>query len=209
MRPVSKFFTQNEFAVRSQGTNSAVMKTVIGLLFLLLVVAGCSGYRIIKNERDSSANWSTYRTFAFVDTSRIDPSPGTSYQATMEQVKQAVAAEMTNRGYRQLKTDRPMDGPDLLVNIGTVVNEKTQTRPTTIYEAPRYIGQRRYHWQSQEVPVGTYREGTLSLHIVDARRENLLWDAAVSSILSKKGVSTEQIREAVGKVFSKFPGKAS
>ena len=188
------------------------MKTVVGLLFLFLGVAtGCSSYRIVKNERDSSANWSTYRTFAFIDTSRIDPSPGTgpSYQATMEQVKRAVIAEMTNRGYQQVNTNRATGQPDLLVNIGTVVNEKTQTRPTTIYEAPRYIGQRRYHWQSQEVPVGTYREGTLSLHIVDARQENLLWDAAVSSILSKKGVTPEQINKAVGKVFSKFPGKAS
>lgn len=185
------------------------MKTGIGFLILVLGIAGCSGYRIIKNERDSSANWSAYQTFAFVDTNRINPSPGTSYQATMEQVKRAVTAEMINRGYRQLDTDRTAGGPDLLVNIGTVVNEKTQTRPTTIYEAPRYIGQRRYHWQSQEVPVGTYREGTLSLHIVDARRENLLWDAAVSSILSKKGVNAEQIQEAVSKVFSKFPGKVS
>lgn len=186
------------------------MKTVIGLLVVLVsVVAGCSSYRIVKNEQDNSANWSTYRTFAFIDTSRIDPSPGTTYQATMEQVKRAVAIEMVNRGYQQVSGGSTSGQPDLLVNIGTVVNEKTQTRPTTIYEAPRYIGQRRYHWQSQEVPVGTYREGTLSLHIVDSRRENLLWDAAVSSILSKKGVTPEQINEAVGKVFSKFPGKAS
>ncbi|GAB3802159.1 DUF4136 domain-containing protein [Spirosoma humi] len=185
------------------------MKTVVSLLILFMgVAAGCSSYRIVKNERDSSANWSTYRTFAFVDTNRIDPSPGTTYQATMEQVKRAVAAEMINRGFRQVGGSASGQ-PDLLVNIGTVVNEKTQTRPTTIYEAPRYIGQRRYHWQSQDVPVGTYREGTLSLHIVDARRENLLWDAAVSSILSKKGVTPDQINEAVGKVFSKFPGKAS
>ncbi|AKD54518.1 DUF4136 domain-containing protein [Spirosoma radiotolerans] len=186
------------------------MKTVVALLLVLIsVVAGCSSYRIVKNEQDGSANWSTYRTFAFIDTSRIDPSPGTTYQAMMEQVKRAVAVELVNRGYQQVTGDPIAGQPDLLVNIGTVVNEKTQTRPTTIYEAPRYIGQRRYHWQSQEVPVGTYREGTLSLHIVDSRRENLLWDAAVSSILSKKGVTPEQINEAVAKVFSKFPGKAS
>lgn len=183
------------------------MKTGIGFFILVFSVMGCSSYRIIKNERDSSANWSAYRTFAFVDTSRIGPNPGTSYQSIMEQVKRAVTAEMTSRGYRQITKVNAADGPDLLINIGTVVNEKTQTRPTTIYEAPRYIGQRRYHWQSQDVPVGTYQEGTLSVHIVDARRENLLWDAAVSSILSQKGGRVEQIQEAVGKVFSKFPGK--
>ncbi|GAB2545748.1 DUF4136 domain-containing protein [Spirosoma aerophilum] len=186
------------------------MKTSVSLLILLtsLLIAGCSpSYKIIRNERDNAATWNAYRTFAFMDTTRISPMPGAAYQSAMEQVKQAVAAELINRGYRQID-DRSSSGlPDMLVNIGAVVNEKTQTRPTTIYEAPRYIGQRRYHWQSQEVPVGTYREGTLNLHIVDRQRENLIWDAAVSSILGKKGVTQQQINEAVNKVFSKFPGK--
>jgi hypothetical protein len=185
------------------------MKTSFGVLILLicLTIAGCSSYRIIRNERDNTAAWNSYRTFAFMDTTRINPVPGTAYQSAIEQVKQAVTAELINRGYRQVNDSSPTAQPDILVNIGAVVNEKTQTRPTTIYEAPRYTGQRRYHWQSQEVPVGTYREGTLNLHIVDRQRDNLIWDAAVSSILGKKAVTQEQINEAVGKVFSKFPGK--
>jgi hypothetical protein len=185
------------------------MKTIAGVLMLLFVIniAGCSSYRIVRNERDNAATWTTYQTFAFIDTSRIDPTPGGTYQATMEQVKAAVAAELTNRGYKQLGDNRQSAPPDLLVNIGTVVNEKTQTRQTTIYEAPRYIGQRRYHWQSQDVPVSTYREGTLNIHVVDAKRNNLIWDVAVSSVLGKKGVKPEQINEAVSKVFATFPGK--
>lgn len=184
------------------------MKLIQGIILLFIVgVAACSPYRIIRNERDSAASWSTYRTFAFVDTSRVDPAPGTiGYRAAMEQVKQAVTNELTKRGYRLLENVPSINQPDLLVNIGAVVNEKTQTRPTTIYEAPRYIGQYRYHWQSQDVPVGTYKEGTLSVHVVDARKENLIWDAAITSVLSKKGVTPEQISEAVGKVFTKFPG---
>ncbi|MFD2933065.1 DUF4136 domain-containing protein [Spirosoma flavum] len=185
------------------------MKSIVSLLTLLVgVAAGCSSYRIVRNERDNSAVWTTYRTFAFVDTSRIDTAPGSiGYRTTMEQVKRAVATELTKRGYQQTDDSRMAGKPDLLVNIGAVVNEKTQTRQTTIYEAPRYIGQYRYHWQSQEVPVGTYEEGTLSLHVVDALKENLLWDVAISSVLGKKGVTPEQINEAVAKVFTKFPGK--
>jgi hypothetical protein len=168
----------------------------------MAVVVGCSPYRIVQNQSDNAATWSAYRTFAFVDTNRINSTPRDTYQAVMEQVKQAVVAEMAKRGYQQTK-----DNPDLLVNLGAVVKEKTQTRPTTIYEAPLYIGQRRYSWRSQEVPVGTYQEGTLSLHVVDAQRNALVWDAAVSSVLNKKGVTPQQIGDAVGKVFEKFPGK--
>ncbi|GAB3493380.1 DUF4136 domain-containing protein [Spirosoma knui] len=177
------------------------MKTLaISLSIYMAVAFGCSPYRIVQNQSDNTATWSAYRTFAFVDTNRISSTPRDTYQAAMEQVKQAVAAEMTKRGYQQTK-----DNPDLLVNLGAVVKQKTQTRPTTIYEAPLYTGQRRYSWRSQEVPVGTYQEGTLSLHVVDAQRNALVWDAAVSSVLNKKGVTPQQIGDAVGKVFEKFP----
>lgn len=175
---------------------------LISLSLGMAVVIGCSPYRVVQNQSDNTASWSAYRTFAFVDTNRISSTPRDTYQAVMEEVKQAVTAEMAKRGYQQTK-----DNPDLLVNLGAVVKQKTQTRPTTIYEAPLYIGQRRYSWRSQEVPVGTYQEGTLSLHVVDAQRNALVWDAAVSSVLNKKGVTPQQIGDAVEKVFEKFPGK--
>ncbi|GAB4023121.1 hypothetical protein GCM10028773_38970 [Spirosoma koreense] len=170
---------------------------------------GCSSYRIVRNETDKSADWASYRTFTFIDTNRINPDPGSTYQAAIEQVKKAVATELANRGYQQIASNQLGTSADLLVNIGGVVNEKTQTRQTTIYEAPRYIGQWRYHWQSQEVPVGTYREGTINIHLVDARKNNLLWDGAVSSVLSKGKVTPEQIQAGVNRLFTKFPGNRS
>ncbi|RYC71535.1 MULTISPECIES: DUF4136 domain-containing protein [Spirosoma] len=173
-------------------------------LFLLLIglVSACSPFRVVRNESDRSATWAAYRTYAFVDTARIDPTPRDSYQAAMEQVKQAVAIELKNRGYEPTK-----DNPDLLVNLGAVVKERTQTRQTTIREAPLYIGQRRYSWRSQEVPTGTYQEGTVNLHIVDAQRNALLWDVAVSSVLNRRTLDPEQISNAVANVFERFPGK--
>lgn len=185
------------------------MKTRLHLLTLLLLLAvtGCSSYRVVRNESDKAANWASYKTFAFVDTSGIEPVPNVSYQRAMRQVKQAVASELTKLGYQPVANADV--SPDLLVNIGAVINEKTQTRETTIYEAPRYIGQRRYHWQSQEVPVNTYREGTFSVHIVDNGRNNLLWNAAIAGVLQKKGILDEQIDKAVAALFTKFPGKNS
>ncbi|MFD2570864.1 DUF4136 domain-containing protein [Spirosoma soli] len=181
------------------------MKSLLVTLLLLgVVLVGCSPYRIVQNQVDNAAAWSSYRTFAFVDTNRIESTPRDTYQAVMEQVKQAVVAQMAARGYQQTK-----DNPDLLVNLGAVVKEKTQTRPTTIYEAPLYIGQRRYSWRSQEVPVATYKEGTVNLHVVDAQRNALVWDVAVSSVLNRRGVTPQQIEDAVGKVFEKFPSKGA
>lgn len=181
------------------------MKELV-IALLILISAGCSSYRVVRDQADNTANWSSYQTFTFIDTNRIDPSPRDTYQTAIEQVKQAVAQELGKRGYRQIPSSELGNQADLLVNIGGVINEKTQTRPTTIYEAPRYTGQQRYHWQSQEVSVGTYKEGTLSIHLVDARRNNLLWDAAVTSILKKGNVTSQQISEGISQLFTKFPG---
>lgn len=119
---------------------------------------------------------------------------------TLDQIKSAVASELTQRGYQQTSGNA-----DLMVNLGLVVQEKTQTRQTNIREAPIYIGQRRYSWQSQEVPVGQYQEGTLNVDVVDAKSNQLLWDAAVRSILTKRSVDPANINEAVAKLFEKFP----
>lgn len=182
------------------------MKNGIIALFIGLGATACSPYRILQNETDSAAQWSTYRTYSFVDTTRISPLPGTTYHAAIDELKQAVTAELTSRGYQQTLRYGTTDRPDLLVNIGAVMTEKTQTRPTNIREAPLYIGQRRYHWQSQDVPVGTYDEGTINLHVIDAKRNDLIWDVVVSSVL-KNGFSQQAVNEAVAKAFEKFPGK--
>ncbi|MBD2756002.1 DUF4136 domain-containing protein [Spirosoma validum] len=185
------------------------MKTLWLFIGLIGASVGCSSYKVTTNRTDKTTDWASYRTFTFIDTNRIDPTPRDTYQASIEQVKRAVATELTNRGYQQIASNQIGTSADLLINIGGIVREKTQTRETTIYEAPRYIGQRRYHWQSQEVPVGTYQEGAVNIHIVDAQRNNLLWDAVVSSVLRKGNVTPDQIQEGVHQLFAKFPGSRS
>ncbi len=196
----------NRFDLRSINKNTFGMKNLLVALFVGIGAAACSPYRVLQNEADPAVNWSAYRTYSFVDTARIDPTPGITYQAAMDELKRAVTTELTSRGYQQTPSYGTADQPDLLVNIGAVMKEKTQTRTTNIREAPLYIGQRRYHWQSQEVPVGTYDEGTINLHIIDAKRNDLIWDVAVASVL-KNGFSQQTVNDAVAKAFGKFPGK--
>jgi len=81
-----------------------------------------------------------------------------------------------------------------------------QTRETTIREAPRYIGQRNYHWQSQEVVVGRYEEGTATVEIVDAAHREVVWQGAVKSILTSNPTKlTKRIDDAIAALFVKYP----
>lgn len=173
----------------------------------LLLVGGlmvaCSPYKVVRSEAHKPVETvQQYRSYEFVET---DLNALAAMAVTPEQVealKAAIARQLDAKGYV-----RGADNPDLLVNIGLTVAEKTQTRETNIREAPRYIGQFRYSWRSQTVPVGTYREGTVSVDVVDARRQDLFWEGAVSSVLTRKTGTDAELDKAMSRLFEKFPGR--
>lgn len=174
------------------------MKTFF--LLLLLACTACSPVRVESTSQTPGVNFSAYKTYNFMDvTSRNEAAfqgPGTG----IEELKSAVARELERRGYQRA------DSPDLLVNIGVVTQEKVQTRETTIYEAPRYIGQRRYRWQSEEVPVGRYAEGTATVDVVDATRNERIWQGVAASTLSKDPEKlASRINEGITEMFEKYP----
>jgi hypothetical protein len=167
---------------------------------LLLSLAACTTERVQYARPQPNVNFQAYKTYNFMDvTARNEAAfqgPGTGI-ATL---KQAIGRELSRRGYQQ------SDTPDMLVNIGVVTQDKVQTRETRIQEAPVYIGQRRYHWQSQEVVVGRYEEGTATIELVDAARQELIWQGAVKSVLTPDEAKlTERINKAITALFAKFP----
>jgi hypothetical protein len=173
------------------------------LLYILLSVslAACAAEQVQYANPRANVNFRAYKTYNFMDvTARNDAAfegPGTG----IETLKQAVAREMNRRGYQQ------SDTPDLLVNIGVVTQDKVQTRQTTLLQdAPRYIGQRNYHWQSEEVPVRSYEEGTATVEVVDAARKELIWDGSVKSVLTRDETKlTKRIDESITALFAKYP----
>jgi hypothetical protein len=170
------------------------------LLALLLCLSACASEQVQYAERQPNANFSAYKTYNFMDvTARNEAAfqgPGTG----VETLKQAIGREMSRRGYQQ------SPAPDLWVNIGVVTADKVQTRETTLRDAPLYIGQRNYHWQSQNVVVGHYEEGTATVEVVDAARQELVWHGAVKSVLTPDATKlTKRIDDAVAALFARYP----
>jgi hypothetical protein len=169
------------------------------LLLLLLGLSACASEQVQYTNAEPNVNFRAYKTFNFMDvTARNEAAfqgPGTG----VETLKQAIIREMGRRGYQQSAT------PDLWVNIGVVTQDKVQTRETTLRDAPIYLGQRNYHWQSQDVVVGHYEEGTATVEVVDAARKELIWEGAVNSVLTADADKlTKRIDDAVTALFEKF-----
>ena len=175
-------------------------------VFLLLLLAGCSSAKVLSTEKADDADLSAFKTFDFY---KLDANADTSTQRFSEhiaKVEDAIALQMQQHGYLLSKTN-----PDLLVNIGVVLDEEVQTRQTDFRtDAPRYIGQRRYSWKSREVPVGTYLVGTVTVDLVDRKENRMVWQGAVKDILPRNELRLEKtIQRGIKKLFARYPTSAN
>jgi hypothetical protein len=173
------------------------------LLALALGLAACStNEQLAQVDQKTGINFANYKTYGFMDAVARNDSAFQNSGTGIFDLKRAVTAEMMRRGFQQSAQ------PDLWVNIGIVTQQKTQTRQANFQfdGAPQYIGQRRYHWDARDIPVGQYQEGTATIDIVDAARKEQIWQGTTTSILSNKPIkSAKQIDKAVSAMFEQFP----
>jgi len=143
---------------------------------------------------------SNYKTFDFYLV-EADTAVLPQYAHRIVWIKEEISGYFTGRGLSQSAKN-----PDMLINIGIVVEEKIQTRETSIREAPVFIGQRNYSWQSKEVEVGRYNEGTVTVDLVDRQKNALMWTGVAQSIIEKKDANSKKnIAEGVPKLFAELP----
>jgi hypothetical protein len=175
----------------------------IWLLFAaFFAVVGCTGPRLLSSNAAEGVDLSSYKTFDFYKVEASGDTITGRFSGAVPKLEDAIALEMQKYGYLMTKTD-----PDLLINIGVVVDERVQTRQTDYRtDAPKYIGQRRYSWKSEEVEVGRYRQGTVTIDLVDRVQNKMVWNATVRDVLpAKEAKIDESIKEGVEKLFEKFP----
>jgi hypothetical protein len=168
-------------------------------VFVIAIGCACSGVRVLDTEADTGFRLGNYKTFDFFI---VEGSGDTTenFDANAQLIMQAISRELQSRGLQPNGVK-----PDLLVNIGIVVREKVQTRETNIREAPRYIGQRRYSWKSEQVEVGRYKEGTVTVDLVDRVENNLVWKGVVEgTIPTKKEKIEPTINKGVSELFERL-----
>ncbi|PKV76305.1 DUF4136 domain-containing protein [Pontibacter ramchanderi] len=171
---------------------------------LCLLFMACSPATNIQSEPAPGFALSTYRQFAFMEVSSEVEDAGPNYQGHIHFLKQEIAQQLEQRGLRQVEA---ADEADLLINLGIVVDKQVQTRETNIItDPPRYIGQRRYTWQSKEVEVGRYNVGTVSVHLVDPVQNELVWQGTAERIISDRPEKLrEQIEKGIAQLVEEIP----
>jgi hypothetical protein len=182
-------------------------KLVINLMtiFLLWNIWACSTVKIVNTEPADNFSLFNYRTFNFYDVEAEGSALSADYSQRVDILKNEISKQLQKRGLRQSASQ-----PDLLVNLGIVVEEKVQTRQTDLRtDAPRYIGQRRYSWKSEKVEVGRYKEGTVTVHLVDRAQNKMVWRGVAAGVIPAKTKKLEKtIAEGAEELFARIPSQA-
>ncbi|MCP2044669.1 DUF4136 domain-containing protein [Pontibacter sp. HSC-36F09] len=173
-------------------------------LLLISLLSACSPATSIQSEPAPGFTLATYRQFAFMEVDSDVENMGPDYEGHVHFLKQELARQLEQRGLKQAPS---VDEADLLINLGIVVDRKVQTRETNIItDPPRYIGQRRYTWKSEEVEVGRYSVGTVSVHLVDPVQNELMWQGTAERIISDKPEKLrEQIEKGIEQLVEEMP----
>jgi len=168
-------------------------------LLLVLVVSGCaSGPRIVV-DMDARANMKAYKTFAFFDSVSTDGAAYTSLLSS--RLKAATRAQLERNGYTYSATE-----PDLRVNFFLKIVNKQELRSTGGYYGYRagYYGT----WTGYPyVETIDYKEGTLSVDLVDAKHKQLVWQGLAEGEVSAEAQRNPgpAIDRVVAEIFSNFP----
>jgi ABC-type transporter lipoprotein component MlaA len=187
--------------------HSPVTRPLTTLLLSALLLAGCASQRpTIQSDYDPDADFANYQTFGFIQPLGTDK-PGYSTLVS-GYFKAAVRTQMERLGY----TYSPQS-PDLLVNGFTNTETRTDVRSSPSanasygyfgYRSGLYLGLPLY---GSDTKSKHYKVGTLSVDVVDAQKQQLIWEGIAEEKLSKEAMNNPQeaIQTTVQQIFLTYP----
>jgi hypothetical protein len=185
------------------------MLSVIGLL-----TSSCSPFTLVNSTVYNNSDVGEYKTFRIVAPPEGSLPPGMT-MVTYYNIAAAIREQMVERGFTESAIS------PLMVNIALTVQKEIETAPVLppgyfAYNGmyPYYMYPRNLYWQNYysnaKVITGIYREGVLTMELVDTDKKIALYSSSVSTILQpgdSQFRNLSEIAEAVKTLFSDFPVK--
>jgi hypothetical protein len=173
---------------------------------ILMLLAACAAPGpTIRADADPGANLASYKTFGYFDKVSTDKTGYSTILTT--RLKEATRHEMEKRGYQYAESS-----PDLMVNFNVNIANQTDVRSTPSagagfygYRAGMYGAWAGY---PQDVETYHYQEGTLSIDLVDSKKQQLVWQGVAQGKINKEAAQNPgpAVDKVVGDIFAKFPG---
>jgi Domain of unknown function (DUF4136) len=153
-----------------------------------LLIGACASNPPIHRETNPAATFGSYKTFGFYSPLATDKA---SYESLFSQhLKDATRRMMESKGYVYRDS-----GADLLLNFYVNVQDKQEVRstPGTVGYAgypSGYYGYRGGYYRgfnTATIETVNYKQGTLTIDLVDAKQKVLAWTTTVEGRVSDDG----------------------
>ncbi|RYU78357.1 DUF4136 domain-containing protein [Hymenobacter persicinus] len=176
-------------------------------LSLLLGVSSCATTsRVgVTSDFDHSVNFRNYKTWAWYPQQQpdVEGGPAQDYRSFLDKrMRTAVEAEMTRKGLTRVDKN-----PDVFVAYSAKVEDKQRVNNAgySPFGYPYYGYGYGYGYGRGLNPVSEYKEGTVIIDFVDAKRKELAWRGMGEAQVENQSISEQEVYRIVGSVLGNYP----
>ena len=169
------------------------------VIHLLVILAACSSHQV-GYDYDRGADFSRYRTYAWVSgTQEATGDKRLDTSLVNARIRAAVDAQLRAKGY----TASSNGPPDFLIAYHAGLKDMMKGASTQ-----NYIGDRAHGTFTTISDIQPYREGTLTIDIVDAASRQLVWQSSAKADVDP-GLGPEErdarVNNVVRAMLAHFP----
>jgi hypothetical protein len=175
-----------------------------------LLITGCAGTAHI--EQDKSADFSKYKTYAWVEKPETKEAKRTrKNELTEANIHNAVNKQLQKIGWVEVNKS-----PDIMVNYELLVERSDREQKDAVYSPSftrsyynRYTGRvNTYYYPGQFSGYDTYtttvKEGTVTITMIDNRTDKAVWQGWTTSEVNSRKMTGKEIDQSVKTIFKKF-----
>ena len=175
------------------------LKITLILLVFVILNSACTTIKILNVNKEVDFSLSDYETYDFYHID-IDTTAFPEYNKRFLWLEDELMKQLAVNGLKRSTTN-----PDLLINIGIVLDKKVQTRETDFLTDAQFMYVRNYKWESQEIAIGEYYDSTFAIDFVDSKDNALKCMAVGDAVLVKKDKNVKKnIEVGLNKLFKKI-----
>jgi len=184
------------------------LRWLLGLVLPVLLVVSCATPAYV--ERDEQADFSRYKSFAWIDNSNKE-GKNKQNEFLKNHVQEAVNAKLQKEGWKE-----DAKNPDVLLNYDLLVERTAREVSDPVYSQPfsrifynpwaRRWGRIYYPSRFLGYDNGTIsvREGTLTITMLDAKTDKAIWQGWTTDEVRSRHVTKKEVQSSVNNIFRKF-----
>ena len=174
-----------------------------------LLLASCSVTTHV--ETAAGVNFNSYKTFGWANVNGERKEDIADNDIVDNNIKNAISKQLENKGWKETT-----QSPDVILDYNVMVEKKVSHASEPVYSYPftHYYYNRWRHrmgyiyypndllgYHTYNVP---FKQGTLTVNMVDAKTNKLIWQGSAQSYVSNKTVTTGEMQIDVTSIFKKF-----